>query len=72
MAKVRNTDRFGNTLDIDQMLKRFKREVDRDGIMEEVRKREFFLPKSVKRKMKTEAHQRLMRKLSRKEYRPAD
>ena len=53
-------------LDIDQMLKRFKREVDKDGIMEEVRKHEFFLPKSLKRKAKSEKHQRLMRKLNKK------
>ena len=72
MAKVKNKDRFGNTMDIDQMLKRFKREVDRDGIMEEVRKREFFLPKSIKRKVKSEAHQRLMRKLNKKLQKPKE
>ena len=66
MAKVKNKDRFGNTLDVDQMLKRFRREVDKDGIMEEVRKREFFLPKALKRKVKSEKHQRLMRKLNKK------
>ena len=64
MAKVKNKDRFGNTLEIDQMLKRFRREVGKEGIMEEVRKREFFLPKSLKRKAKSERHQRLMRKLN--------
>lgn len=72
MAKVKNNDRFGNTMDIDQMLKRFKREVERDGIMEEVRKREFFLPKSIKRKVKSETHQRLMRKLNKKVQRPKE
>ena len=72
MAKVKNNDRFGNTMDIDQMLKRFKREVERDGIMEEVRKREFFLPKSIKRKVKSETHQRLMRKLNKKLQKPKE
>ena len=66
VAKVKNKDQFGNTLNIDQMLKRFRREVDRSGIMEEVRKREFFLPKALKRKIKSERHQRLMRKLDKK------
>lgn len=66
MAKVTNKDRFGNTLDVDQMLKRFRRQVGKEGIMEEVRKREFFLPKGLKRKAKSEKHQRLMRKLNKK------
>lgn len=66
MVKVKNKDRFGNTLDVDQMLKRFKRQVDKEGIMQEVRKHEFFLPKALKRKVKSEKHQRLMRKLNKK------
>ena len=66
MAKVKNKDRFGNTLEIDQMLKRFRRKVGKEGIMEEVRKHEFFLPKALKRKAKSEKHQRLMRKLNKK------
>lgn len=66
MAKVTNKDRYGNTLTVDQMLKRFKKQVDREEIMIELRRREYFVPKSEKRRIKSERHQRLMRKLEKK------
>lgn len=66
MAKVTNKDRYGNTLTVDQMLKRFKKQVDKDEIMLELRRREYFVPKGVKRRIKSERHQKLMRKLERK------
>ena len=69
MAKVKNTDRYGNIIDIDQMLKRFKKEVERDGIIQDVRKHEYFLSKSLKRKEKSKNHQRLMTKLNKKKER---
>lgn len=67
VAKVTNKDRYGNILDIDQMLKKLKREVDRDGILDSVKKHEYFVPKSVARKLKSQEHRRLMRKLNRKQ-----
>lgn len=66
MAKVTNKDRYGNTLTVDQMLKRFKKQVEKDEILVELRRREYFVPKSTKRKLKSERHQKLMRKLERK------
>lgn len=69
MAKVKNTDRYGNIIEIDQMLKRFKKEVERDGIIQDVRKHEYFLSKSLKRKEKSKNHQRLMSKLNKKKER---
>lgn len=66
MAKVTNKDRYGNTLTVDQMLKRFKKQVDKEELMLELRRREHFVPKSIKRKLKSERHQKLMRKLERK------
>lgn len=66
MAKITNRDRFGNILDVEQMLKRFKKDVVKAGTLDEIRKREYFLPKSIKRKLKSEKHQRLMRKLNKK------
>lgn len=64
VPKITNRDRFGNFLDVNQMLKRFKRSVAKEQIMDEVRKHEYFLPRSIKRKLKSEKHERLMRKLS--------
>ena len=69
MAKVKNTDRYGNIIDIDQMLKRFKKQVERDGIIQDVRKHDYFLSKSLKRKEKSKNHQRLMTKLNKKKER---
>ena len=64
MAKVLNKDHYGNKLSLEQMLKRFKKQVEREEIMLELRRRECFVPKSVQRKIKSERHQRLMRKLN--------
>lgn len=69
MAKVTNRDRYGNIIDVDQMLKRFKKEVQKDGTLEDLRKHEYFLPKSIARKEKSKKHQRLMSKLNKKSKR---
>ena len=55
MAKVKmivyqNTDEKES---IDSMLRRFKRQVKQEGILQECRKREFFLKKSLARKEKS-------------------
>ena len=38
---------------LDSMLRRFKKQVESEGIIEECRRREFFLKKSLKRKEKS-------------------
>ena len=38
---------------LDSMLRRFKKQVQADGIIEECRRREYFLKKSLKRKEKS-------------------
>jgi len=38
---------------LDSMLRRFKKQVENEGILEECRRREFFLKKSLKRKEKS-------------------
>ena len=55
MAKVKmivyqNTDEKES---IDSLLRRFKRQVKKEGILQECRKREFFLKKSLARKEKS-------------------
>jgi small subunit ribosomal protein S21 len=54
--KVRSNETF------DDALRRFKRGVVRDGILQEVRKREFYVKPSVARKLKSEAAQKRARK----------
>ena len=51
MAEVR----VGKNESLDTALKRFKRSCSRDGIIQEVRKREHYEKPSVKRKKKSEA-----------------
>ena len=50
MIVYQNTDEKES---IDSMLRRFKRQVKKEGILQECRKREFFLKKSLARKEKS-------------------
>lgn len=47
---------------IDDALRRFKRLVTRDGILQEARKREFYLKPGVKRRLKSEEARKNARK----------
>ncbi len=46
---------------IEEALRRFKRECERDGIMQEIKKREYYESPSVKRKKKMAEARRKMR-----------
>jgi len=50
--------RVGKGETLDSALKRFKRTLQKDGVLAEVRKREHYLPPSVKRKKKSAAARR--------------
>ena len=43
---------------LDDALRRFKRQVNKSGVLLEVRKREFYLKKGLKRKLKSEMARR--------------
>jgi small subunit ribosomal protein S21 len=43
---------------LDEALRRFKRQVNKSGVLLETRKREFYLKKGLKRKMKSEMARR--------------
>ena len=43
---------------LDEALRRFKRQVNKSGVLLEARKREFYLKKGLKRKMKSEMARR--------------
>jgi len=48
---------------IEEALRRFKRECEKEGILQEIRKREHYVPASLKRKQKlAEAKRRLRRR----------
>lgn len=47
---------------LDEALRRFKRQVNKAGTIQETRKREFYLKKGLKRKLKSENARRKNRK----------
>lgn len=62
MAKVTNKDVNGNPIDLDTMLKKFKRQVENEDIIYECKRREFFMNKKLKLKTKRERLQRLQKR----------
>ena len=52
--------------DIETMLKRFKKAVIEDGILDEYRKREYYVAPALKRRLKSENAQKRDRKLKNK------
>jgi small subunit ribosomal protein S21 len=51
---------------IEDALRRFKRECERNGIMQEIKRREYYEPPSVKRKRKqAESRRKLRRRMAR-------
>jgi small subunit ribosomal protein S21 len=51
---------------IEEALRRFKRECERNGIMQEIKRREHYEPPSVKRKRKqAESRRKLRRRMAR-------
>lgn len=67
MAKVVANTKAGQTEDLNFLLKKFKKQVKRDGIIDECRKRKFFVPKSLKRKEKSK-RAKIKRILAQKKY----
>jgi len=51
---------------IEEALRRFKRECERNGILKEIRRREHYLTPSVKRKLRQQEALRKMKRLRRK------
>jgi small subunit ribosomal protein S21 len=54
---------------IEEALRRFKRECERNGILKEIRRREYFTAPSVRRKLRTQELQRKLRRLKRRRNR---
>ena len=61
MSKIIVKDNEG----LDDVLRRFKRQVSRNGTLAEARKREYYVKPGVKRKLKSEAAQKAGRKKGR-------
>jgi len=72
MAKITNKDSLGNPIEFERMIRRFKKLVIKEGILEEVKKHQYFISKSQARRRKSEKHQRLLRKLLKKSQKHQD
>jgi len=53
---------------LEEALKRFKRECEKNGILREIKRRETYTPPSVKRKLKSEEAQRRARRTKRRRF----
>ncbi len=51
---------------IEEALRRFKRECERNGVLKEIKRREHYLPPSLKRKLKQAEARRKMRRMRRR------
>ena len=60
--KKLSTVRVGETESVENAIKRFKRKCQKDGIIGDIRKKEFYVSPSLKRKKKSEAAQKRNRK----------
>ena len=53
---------------LEEAIKRFKRECEKNGILREIKRRETYTPPSVKRKLKSEDAQRRARRTKRRRF----
>ena len=56
---------------IEEALRRFKRECERNGILKEIKRREHYMSASVKRKLRLQESLRKMRRMRRKRSGPS-
>ena len=68
MAKVTNVNRFGKEMTVEQMLRAFKKKLDKEDTLRDIRKHEYYVSPSMKRKLKSKfARQRLERELAKRQ-----
>ena len=53
---------------LEEALKRFKRECEKNGILREIKRRETYMPPSVKRKIKSQEAQRRARRTKHRRF----
>ena len=68
MAKVTNVNRFGKEMTIEQMLRAFKKKLDKEDTLRDIRKHEYYISPSQKKKLKSKyARQRRERELAKRQ-----
>lgn len=64
---VHNYNRFGKKLDNEQMIRQFKKKMEKSDLMQDMRKHEFYLKPSIKKKLKSKmARMRIEKDLRKK------
>lgn len=63
---IRNYNRFGKKLDNEQMIRQFKKKVEKADLLSDLRKKEFYVKPSVKKKLKSKMARMLIEKEARK------
>ena len=53
---------------VEEALRRFKRECERNGILKEIKRRERYVPPSIRRKLKAAEARRKMRRMKRRRF----
>ncbi|MCR4820392.1 MAG: 30S ribosomal protein S21 [Elusimicrobiales bacterium] len=53
---------------VEEALRRFKHDCERNGILKEIKRREFYMPPSIKRKIKSQEARRKVRKGGRRSF----
>lgn len=68
MATVKNVNRFGKELTLEQMLRQFKKKCEKENLFQDMRRHDYYVGPSLKRKLKDKvAKQRLQRELGKTE-----
>lgn len=63
---IRNYNRFGKKLDNEQMIRQFKKKLEKADLLSDLRKKEFYVKPSVKKKLKSKMARMLIEKEARK------
>lgn len=70
---IHNYNRFGKKLDNEQMIRQFKKKMEKSDLLSDLRKHEFYLKPSIKKKLKSKmARMRVEKDLRKKAKYVAD
>ena len=66
---IKNVDNKGASRDINQMIRLWKKALEKEDLIYELKKREYFLNASAKERLKREHHEKMIRKSRKKRSR---
>ncbi len=66
--KILNVNKFGKPRDVNQMIKAWKKDIEKSDLIYELKKREVFYNKAEKSLMKRKHHEKQIRKFNKKKF----